>query len=155
MNPDKYESHEPKKRGKEDRDKRRQRKRSYKKSRKQEERVADKLGGRRVSGSGAGKAETRPMFNAKARSGDAVGKGDVTTAPLLVEAKSTSNKSMSVTMSWLEKIYREAEGERKAPGLAITFERRSEWPGFPQDWVAVPAEWLQAVLKKAGLADPP
>lgn len=155
MNPDKYGDHEPKKRGQEDRDKRRQRRRSYKASRKQEGRLAKKLGGKRVSGSGAGRAETRPLRHGKARSGGQVARGDVTTEPLLVEAKSTSAKSMSVTMRWLEKIYREASAEEKTPGLAISFERRSEWPGFPQDWTAVPTEWLRAVLEKAGLADPP
>lgn len=155
MNPDKYGDHEPKKRGKEDRDKRRQRKRSYKASRRQEERLAEKLGGERVSGSGAGRSETRPVRHGKARAGGEMSRGDVTTEPLLVEAKSTGHKSMSVKMAWLEKIYREAASERKAPGLGITFERRSEWPGFPQDWTAVPTEWLRAVLEKAGLADPP
>jgi hypothetical protein len=154
MNPDKYGDHEPKKRDKDGRDGKRQRKRSYKKSRQQEERLADKLGGKRVAGSGAGRAVTRPLPNAAARGEGKSARGDVITKPLLVEAKSTSNRSMSVKMAWLEKIYAEAVDEGKTPGLGLTFEHRSEWPGFPQDWVAVPAEWLYALLEQVGMADP-
>lgn len=160
MNPDKYGDHEPKKRDKAGRDGKRQRKKSYKRSKQQEERVADKLGGKRVSGSGAGRVQTGASSSGIKAGGARAGveeksnKGDVTSKALLTEAKSTSNLSMSVKMAWLEKIYAEAVSEDKTPGLAISFERRSEWPGFPQDWVAVPAEWLYEQLQRLDLADP-
>ena len=157
MNPDKYEDHEPRK-SKGDSDKRRQRRKSYKASQRQEKRLAEKLGGQRVSGSGAGKAETRPKPMGQARAGGFIlGKGDVDTKALLAEAKSTSKKSLSLKLAWLEKIYQEADAVGKTPGLGISFEGRSAlsgWSDFPKDWIMVPAEWLQAVLEKAGLADP-
>ncbi len=58
---------------------------------------------------------------------------------------------MSIKRAWLEKIATEATLAMKTPGLALSFTKMPD--GTPQDWVAVPAEWLAAVMEKAGLGD--
>ena len=79
------------------------------------------------------------------------GHGSEAKAPLLVEAKNTDRASMSIKKAWLSKIATEATLAMKTPALAISF---SEVPiGTPQDWIAVPAEWLHALMKKAGVGD--
>jgi hypothetical protein len=146
VNPDKFLERDPD-RPEKDRAKRDKR-RIMKKSKAQEKRLAGKLGGRRQAGSGSGRTPTRGGGGrTSVRSGS---KGDVDTTPLLIEAKNTDKGSMSIKKAWLAKIATEATLAMKTPALAISF---SEVPiGTPQDWVAVPAEWLHALMKKAGMA---
>lgn len=70
---------------------------------KQEARLAERLGGARRPGSGA-------FWSAK---------GDVRSPGLLVEAKWTARRSMSVTSAVLRKIELEAVSEGRMPVLAL------------------------------------
>jgi hypothetical protein len=102
--------------------------RKHKKSKKQELRVAKKLGGRRQKGSGS-----QPL-----------NKGDVRTVELLAEAKMTTKKSISITLKYLEKIAKEAVSYDCIPAVTIAFENTP--PLVPKDWVMVPAEFLRELL---------
>lgn len=135
----------------------RKRRKSLKASRKQEERLAKKLGGHTQSGSGTAKSPIRPgreIVRQRSSHVKTRGRGDVEAGSLKVEAKSTSKKSISIKRSWLEKVYLDATLSNQDPAFAITFTERSDVPGFPQDWTAVPTEWLRAVMEKAGIVDP-
>ncbi len=72
-------------------------------SQKQEKRLEGKYDGQRSAASGA--------FWSR--------KGDVRTSMFLIEAKTTSNKSISVKKEWLEKIRREAIMDSRMPLLAL------------------------------------
>ena len=116
MNPDQFQEHKPDRPVK-GRDKSVRRKR-VKRSRAQEDRLAGKLGGERVAGSGSGRAPTRAGRTSKARVGP---KGDVDVGPLLVEAKRTDKASISVKRKDVVKISRVAAAVGKSPALAIEF----------------------------------
>jgi hypothetical protein len=89
----------------------------------QENRLARKMGGRRVPGSGATEWA----------------KGDVSLPQFLVEAKQTVHGSLSVKKAWLTKISREALAVGKVPALAIEIQGGDDDPLTARDWIAIPA----------------
>lgn len=97
-------------------------------SKKQEKRLAKRLGGRTQKGSGS------VTFH----------KGDVKSTELLVEAKQTVKASMSVKREWLEKISREAMAYNKVPALALEFVGIARL--VDKDWIAVPASFFEALI---------
>lgn len=74
-----------------------------KKSKKQEKRIAREVGGKQTPGSGS-------RWNAK---------GDVKTSSLLIEAKTTTHRSFSVTSTILDKISEEAVLCGRTPVLSV------------------------------------
>jgi hypothetical protein len=96
-------------------------------SRRQEERIAEVTGGRRVPGSGA----------------SLYARGDVKDDQYLWECKQTKHASLRVTWDWLAKITRQALAAGKRPALAI--ELRCQAPTdrmVETQWVVVPlSEW--------------
>lgn len=100
-------------------------------SKRQEQRVATRTGGRRVPGSGC-----VPGM-----------KGDVDSRFRLLECKTTAKKSIRIEQQWLTKITREAGMKMKTPGLVFSF------PDMPsdveQDWVIVPMRDFTALLRDA------
>lgn len=80
----------------------------------QEKRIANNIGGKTVSNSGATK------FN----------KGDVETLEWLIEAKTKakSSRSMSVQREWMEEIKKEALSQRKPyHAVAISFDNKKDY----------------------------
>lgn len=80
----------------------------------QEKRIANKIGGREVSNSGATKFD----------------KGDVSNLEWLIEAKTkaTSAQSMTVQREWMEKIKAEALSQRKPyHAVAISFDNKKDY----------------------------
>jgi len=70
-------------------------------------------------------------------------KGDVIADYVLIEAKSTKFKSISLKQSWLKKIDEEAVTyDGRFPALGVTFTNMD--PGTEKDWIILP-KW--AVLK--------
>lgn len=101
----------------------------HKKSKKQESRLAQELGGKTQKGSGS------KDFH----------KGDVKTIELLVEAKRTDKDSLSVKKEWLVKIHAESVSYNKIPALSIEFD---SMPSIvPRDWVAIPAKTLSLLIE--------
>lgn len=109
-------------------------KEKYTGSKRQELRVASKLGGKRQKGSGALAGH----------------KGDVKTVELLTECKRTEKGSMRITRKWLEKISREADFYGKVPALSIEFSDKRTFDCLPEtmtrDWIMVPAEFMERLL---------
>lgn len=115
--------------------------RSINASRKQESRVALRMGGSTQPGSGNGRMATRPgsaAQSAKVRTGR---RGDVTSELLLAECKTVVKKaSISIKQEYLIKITREAKAAMKSPALVVSF------PVMPDeidtDWIMMPlAVW--------------
>jgi hypothetical protein len=89
-------------------------------SRKQEDDLAERLGGQRQLASGA-----LPGF-----------KGDVKAAEFLVECKRTDKKSIVLHAEWLEKIFREALEQGRYPAVEVEIggaERHA------RKWVLIPS----------------
>jgi len=104
-------------------------KKKRKKSMKQEDRVADALGGYRQKASGALPGN----------------RGDVKGVELLGECKRTDKKSISITVKYLEKITHEAVAYDRIPAVAIEF---GDTPKLvSRDWVMVPSEFMQELLE--------
>ena len=114
-------------------------------SRKNEDRVAAKMGGRRLPGSG-GKYWSKYDTGEGVGFGMATDDGDLATPEFLVEHKRTDNKSMSIKRDWLDKVKEGATRVGKDPALVITFERPAK-PGSPaEDWILMPLEVARRVL---------
>ena len=91
---------------------------------KSERKTAKRLGGTTRPGSGA-------VDGAK---------GDINLTEFLVENKCTEHASISLKLSWLDKISLEAREEGKAPALSIQFvdkqgnsKKRARWVLIPED----------------------
>lgn len=100
----------------------------HKKSKKQEGRVAEKLGGKRQKGSGS-----VPL-----------NKGDVRSEHLLTECKRTDKKSISIKIDYLEKITNEAISYGCTPSLAIEFENTPRI--VEKDWIMIPSSFLTELM---------
>jgi len=100
-------------------------------SKKQESRVAQRSGGRRVPASGA-----LPGI-----------KGDVSGKLHLIECKTTGKKSIRIEQRWLTKIAREAAMKHKMPGLVFSFPDIAS--DVDQDWIAVPMRDFVNLLARA------
>lgn len=88
-------------------------------SRRQEDGVAADTGGRRVAGSGS-----LPSL-----------KGDVRCPDLLIECKTTSASSYSLTLKVLRKIEKEAEHANKEPILQVDIQGRRYVVLRYEDWL--------------------
>lgn len=104
-------------------------KKKRKKSMKQEDRVADALGGYRQKASGALPGN----------------RGDVKGVELLGECKRTDKKSISITIQYLEKITHEAVAYDRIPAVAIEFGNTPKL--VSKDWVMVPSDFMQELLE--------
>lgn len=87
----------------------------------QEERVAKKVGGKRVAGSGASDYS----------------KGDVRLDRFLIECKKSEKLSLRIKQEWLKKISNEARAKEKWPALSIEIQGESDLL-TEKDWVLVP-----------------
>lgn len=147
MNPDKFMDRTPKRpvQGRDDLPE------GIKASRKQEKRVASRMGGSRMSRSGAGR---RAVSGSGRRiTNIAGGKGDVSTDLVLGECKTiVKGASISVKQVHLIKITREAHLAGKSPAEIISFPLMPD--GVEQDWAVIELGFLIKILEKAGLAAP-
>jgi hypothetical protein len=112
-------------------------------TKKHENRIARKLGGRRKPRSGAS------AWSPHIQMTDG---GDVDTPELYVEHKRTEHASVSVKLSWLEQITEAAQLRHKAPAVVLTFtggQVRLDKPSSDRcsrDWVMLPLEVVQSLL---------
>jgi hypothetical protein len=110
---------------------------NYKKFQKQEQRLADDLGGRKQKGSGS------KRFN----------KGDVRMPELLTEAKRTDKRSISIKLEYVRKITEEAQAYGLIPAVAVEWGftpddaiEEKKFRSVERDWVLVPASFLKELL---------
>jgi hypothetical protein len=140
MNPEKFHERTPKRpiKGRDDLPA------NIKASRKQENRVAGRMGGNRIAKSGAGKIAISGTGRGTVNL--AGGKGDVSTDLLLGECKTVVNKaSVSVKQDHLVKISREAHLVGKSPAEVISFPLMPD--GVENDWVLMPLGVWETFLK--------
>ena len=104
-------------------------KKQRRKSMKQEDRVASRIGGYRQKASGALPGS----------------RGDVKGVELLGECKRTDKKSISITLAYLEKITMEAVSYDRIPAVAIEFGNTPKL--VSKDWVMLPAEFVEELLE--------
>jgi len=97
---------------------------------KQERRVAKKVGGKVQPGSGS----------------KDFAKGDIKEESFLVECKFTEKQSIRVELKWLKKISREAMAEGKIPALSVEIQHDDHLTA--QDWTMIPTEALKELLGK-------
>ncbi len=102
-----------------------------KESKRQERRVAEKLGGKVQPGSGS----------------DLRAKGDVELGEgsFLLEAKRSKYASLRIEAGWLTKISAEAFASGRKPGLAIELDVGND-PLTEKDWVLIPASVFRDML---------
>lgn len=101
--------------------------------RESEKRLAKRLGGRQRPASGA-------MEGAK---------GDIDLKDMLIEAKSTTAKSLGVQFEWLLKIAHEARGNGKHPALTVTFTSANGTQLKDGAWIMVPLSFFEEKLAPA------
>lgn len=107
----------------------------YKRSKKHEVRLANRLGGRRLPRSGGLPCS---KWDKTTEGGDLANEG------FLFEHKRTETKSMSLKVDWLKKVTDGARAKMKDPAMILTFERGLK---IPKDWVLIPLEVFEALVK--------
>lgn len=103
-------------------------------TRKEEERVAARLGGRRVPGSGS-RQSVVPSYAGSSSEGY-----DISTPDFAVEHKRTGAKSISVRREWLKKISVRAKRSARHPAVVLTFETNNQQDVRVGDWVLLPLD---------------
>lgn len=107
----------------------------YKVSKKHEDRLGKRLGGKRIPRSGG---------MAWSKHDPTTANGDISVPDFHIEHKRTVKKSMSVEQEWLGKVSDGARRVGKDPALVITFEKKGQ---APEDWIAIPLEVFERLLK--------
>ena len=105
-----------------------------KNSKKQEERIAEELGGKRVPASGAIRSKYRGSEGYDVKSDD-----------YAMELKITDKKSIGLKLEWLEKIVQKANDRGKIPMMVLSY-KKAEFP-TPADWVVIPMDLFKKVMK--------
>jgi len=109
----------------------RQNRGTHKHGQKSERKTAKRLGGRTRPGSGSVEGC----------------KGDIALPDYLVENKSTEHKSISLKLSWLDKISREAREEGKEPALSIQFVDKAGNSEKHGRWVMIREDEFNGILE--------
>lgn len=107
----------------------------YKRSKKHEERLGKRLGGKRIPRSGG---------LAWSRWDPTTAGGDVAVPDFHIEHKRTEAGSMSIQLEWLDKVKDGARRAGKDAALAVTFEKKGR---PPNDWIMIPLEVFEALTK--------
>jgi hypothetical protein len=111
-----------------------------KKSRKEEERIAEEMGGKRLPRSGGMRWSKWDKKTAK---------GDIGTPDFHIEHKETEKQSISIKKAWLEKVTEGARDAMKDPALVVTFiEGRKR-----DDWAMIRLADLKRLLSAAEVSD--
>lgn len=128
----------------------------YKRSQKHENRLASKLGGKRLPQSGA-----KRLSKYAIRAQEYVGhkpstitlNGDLTIGDFWVEHKRTETATMSIKRDWWEKVCDGARAAGQDPALFVTFEKKASPSSKPIDLVLIPLDVFERMRKLAGGED--
>lgn len=124
-------------------------------SRKHEQRLAQRLGGKRYSGSGnrplSRKSYRKVLKDGRSRTDfrevESTDSGDLATPDFHFEHKFTRNESLSVKLEWLDKVEVGAKLKLKDPGLIVTFQ---DGEGrVKKEYVAMPLAVYERLMRKA------
>lgn len=124
-------------------------------SKKHELRLAQRLGGKRYSGSGnrplARKSYRKVLKDGRPRNDmrevESTDSGDLATPKFHFEHKFTRDQSLSVKLEWLDKVEYGAKLKLKDPGLIITFQDQEGH--VKKEYVAMPLAVYERLLRKA------
>lgn len=114
-----------------------------KRSTKHENRLATRLGGKRLPMSGAkqaGKYALRPTTSTQERTEIVTANGDIALPDFLVEHKRTETASLSLKREWWEKVLEGARSTGKEPAILLTFEFRGRPSAKPIDLAVIPLD---------------
>jgi hypothetical protein len=114
-----------------------------KRSQKHENRLANRLGGKRLPMSGAKQASRtsfRPTTSTSGKTEIVTAQGDIALPDVLIEHKRTDTGTMSIKREWWEKVAEGAKASGKEPALLLTFEFKGRPFAKPIDLVAIPLE---------------
>lgn len=115
----------------------------FKRSKKHENRLAERLGGKRLARSGA-KPLSRYSIGAQTsldQKPDTITQnGDLALPDYWVEHKRTDTGTMSIKRDWWEKIRDGARQAARTPMLIVTFEKQSSPSSKPIDLVLLPLD---------------
>lgn len=111
----------------------------YRKSTKQEDRIAALVGGKRLKRSGG-------MYWSGRWDGGTEG-GDVVSPEFVIEHKRTRRQGYTLKVDTLDKVREGAQRKSRDAALVITFERGRAL----DDWVVVPLKTLLRLLGREGL----
>jgi len=79
-------------------------------------------------------------------------KGDLRDDSFLFDSKSSASSSIVITGQELSKISREANGERRIPGLVVTIK---EIPSTtPREWIMIPLDDFMAIKEQLANGTP-
>jgi hypothetical protein len=122
-------------------------------SKKHENRLAERLGGRRYSGSGnrpISRKSYRPVLkdgrSRKIREVEGTDCGDLATPTFHFEHKFTRDQSLSVKLEWLDKVEEGAKRKLKDPGLIITFQ--DQQGHVLKEYVGMPIAVYERLMRK-------
>lgn len=116
-----------------------------KRSTREERRIAERLGGRRLPRSGGlpwSRYDTSDVIHAQ------TAQGDITTPEWHIEHKRVEpqSKSIRIPREWLVKVTEGARMRMRTPALVVSFETSQ---GHAQDWVFLPLEEAERLLAQA------
>lgn len=124
----------------------------YKRSKAHENRLASKLGGKRLPQSGA-KRVSRHVVRAQTDIGvqpeTVTLNGDLATHDFWIEHKRTDNASMSLKKEWWLKVCEGARNAGREPALIVTFEERGSLRAKPLDLVLIPLDVFERMRGKS------
>jgi|GEM_PF-6463458 hypothetical protein len=123
----------------------------FKRSKKHETRLADKLGGKRLPQSGAKRLSRHAI---RAQTGDErpetiTLRGDLTIGDFWVEHKRTETATMSIKREWWLQVVDGARAAGQDPALFITFEKHHSPSSKPIDLVVIPLDVFERMRKLA------
>ena len=124
-------------------------------AKKHENRLADRLGGKRYAGSGnrplSRKSYRKVIKGEKMRTDlvetESTDNGDLATPDFHFEHKFTRDESMSVKLEWINKLEVGAKLKHKEPGLIVTFQ--DQLGHVKKEYVAMPIETYERLMKAA------
>lgn len=115
----------------------------FKRSKAHENRLAEKLGGKRLPRSGAqrlSKYAVRAQTSLNSKTDTITQNGDLALPDFWVEHKRTDTGTMSIKKDWWLKVCEGAREANKAPAIIVTFEQRSSPSARPIDLVLIPLD---------------
>jgi len=118
----------------------------YKRSQKHEQRLATKLGGKRLPQSGAKKLSKyaiRSQTDLGRRAETITLNGDLTIGDFWVEHKRTETATMSIKKDWWLKVCEGARAAGQDPALFVTFEEPKRPSSKPVDLVVISLEMFE------------
>lgn len=115
----------------------------FKRSKKHENRLANRLGGKRLPQSGAkrlSKYAVKAQTSLDQKPETITQNGDLALTDFWVEHKRTDTGTMSIKREWWEKVRDGAREAGREPSLIITFEKPNSPSSKPIDLVLIPLD---------------